>query len=354
MDRREFYSNLADSREALEHAEGFQKANHKYINRFRGRNGKWIYEYAEDLKEKANATAAKAKKSLGSAGNDAKKTIDAIKNSQAADKARGYAERGASKVKSLNVKARAKDLMNDAKGYAAKGSDHIHKFMNRKKIQEAEEQAAKEAEYKKTHKYRDKLNNEYSNNSLHQEAIKERAQREANKAKEAVVTTAKNTTATRDAAKRKEAAATLARNNEITRDAAKRKEAAAQLNKKNVSERDVARRKEAAALDAKREETKKAKPGYKYYSQSDLQKIMNEERKHHMGIEEYAPVENENANKLRSGYYRPSDIRNMKDREREKYGVTFKTGSRKDQRIDIENREGANRRKRYLRSQAKG
>ena len=330
MDRREFYSNLADSREALEHAEGFQRANHKYINRFRGRNGKWIYEYAEDLKEKANATAAKAKKSL----DDTKRTINVIKNSPAADKARGYAERGASKVKSLNVKARAKDLINDAKGYAAKGSDHIHKFMNRKKIQEAEEQAAKEAEYKKTHKYRDKLNNEYSKNSLHQEAVKERAQREANKAKEAAATVARNTTSTRDAAKRKEAAATLARNNEITRDAA--------------------RRKEAAALDAKREEAKKAKQGYKYYSQSDLQKIMNEEHKHHMGIEEYAEAENENTNKLRSGYYRPSDIRNMKDREREKYGVTFKTGSRKDQRINIENREGANRRKRYLRSQAKG
>lgn len=350
MDRREFYSNLADSREALEHAEGFQRANHKYINRFRGRNGKWIYEYAEDLKEKANATAAKAKKSL----DDTKRTINTIKNSPAADKARGYAERGASKVKSLNVKARAKDLMNDAKGYAAKGSDHIHKFMNRKKIQEAEEQAAKEAEYKKTHKYRDKLNNEYSKNSLYQEAVKERAQREANKAKEAAATVARNTTSTRDAAKRKEAAATLARNNEITRDAARRKEAAAQLNKKNVSERDAARRKEAAALDAKREEVKKAKPGYKYYSQSDLQKIMNEERKHHMGIEEYAPVENENANKLRSGYYRPSDIRNMKDREREKYGLTDKSGSITDQRYHVQVREGHDRRKQYLRSQAKG
>lgn len=350
MDRREFYSNLADSREALEHSEGFQRANHKYINRFRGRNGKWIYEYAEDLKEKANATAAKAKKSL----DDTKRTINTIKNSPAADKARGYAERGASKVKSLNVKVRAKDLMNDAKGYAAKGSDHIHKFMNRKKIQEAEEQAAKEAEYKKSHKYRDKLNNEYSKNSLHQEAVKERAQREANKAKEAAATVARNTTLTRDASKRKEAAATLARNNEITRDAARRKEAAAQLNKKNVSERDAARRKEAAALDAKREEVKKAKPGYKYYSQSDLQKIMNEERKNHMSIEDYAEVENENANKLRSGYYRPSDIRNMKDREREKYGITFKSGSRKDQRFDIERRDAHNRRQRYLRSQAKG
>jgi len=81
---------------------------------------------------------------------------------------------------------------------------------------------------------------------------------------------------------------------------------------------------------------------------------MNEERKHHMSIEDYAEVENENANKLRSGYYRPSDIRNMKDREREKYGITFKSGSRKDQRSDIERRDAHNKRQRYLRSQAKG
>lgn len=121
MDRREFYSNLADSREALEHAEGFQKANHKYVNRFRGRNGKWIYEYAEDLKEKANATAAKAKKSLDSAGNDAKKTL--VKTKTRVSKGVNMASKFGS--------AKLKDLSKASGTAIAKGKYHLANLKNK-------------------------------------------------------------------------------------------------------------------------------------------------------------------------------------------------------------------------------
>lgn len=132
MDRREFYSNLADSREALEHAEGFQKANHKYINRFRGRNGKWIYEYAEDLKEKAGATAAKAKKSLGSAGNDAKKTLDYAGNDakKTLAKAKSRVSKGIGMASKFGS-AKLKDLSKASDTAIAKGKYHLANLKNK-------------------------------------------------------------------------------------------------------------------------------------------------------------------------------------------------------------------------------
>lgn len=60
MDRREFYSNLADSREALEHSvrgETWAKKNHKYIDRYRGKNGKWEYVYEDGSSTGNNRTA---------------------------------------------------------------------------------------------------------------------------------------------------------------------------------------------------------------------------------------------------------------------------------------------------------
>ncbi len=150
MDRREFYSNLADSREALEHAEGFQRANHKYINRFRGRNGKWIYEYAEDLKEKANSTAAKAKKSLGSAGNDAKKTLDS-----AGDNAKKTLAKAKTRVsKGMNMaskfgSAKLKELSKTSDTAVAKGKYHLANLKNKVEKPTAPEEWEKYGKYQR-------------------------------------------------------------------------------------------------------------------------------------------------------------------------------------------------------------
>lgn len=132
MDRREFYSNLADSREALEHAEGFQRANHKYINRFRGRNGKWIYEYAEDLKEKATTTAAKAKKTLDSAGNDAKKSLDSAGNDakKTLVKAKARVSKGMNMASKFGA-AKLKELSKASDTAIAKGKYHLANLKNK-------------------------------------------------------------------------------------------------------------------------------------------------------------------------------------------------------------------------------